>query len=115
MYKELSQGYNVQYFVGTEQDFEGNTINDDLKTLGIEKIKRTIATKFGGFSCIELKGGWVHPESGDLVEETSLCIQVVVPHDKMGEVRKVGDIIKTTMRQYSILITLSQIHYTFLE
>ena len=101
---------------GTEMDKFGNTIKHiETKAAGLEEIKTDICKLFGGYSIISHKGGYAY-ESGDLVEETSMTIEILADADEatMFKIEVIATRLKQLFNQESVLLVFSNVTSSFL-
>ena len=69
--------YKVLITVGLS-DCQGNTLENIHKELGY--LKRDISLAFGGYTAYDAQGGYTN-HSGELIEEHSHRIEVILKHD----------------------------------
>lgn len=59
--------FKVTIIAGIGLDRDGNPVKDTLAKL--QRIRGALARRFGGYTESRTEGGWIKPESGELVEE----------------------------------------------
>jgi hypothetical protein len=95
-------------YVGTERDKLGNEMSQVARDSGIAAAKRLLTAEFGGFTAEPVRGGYKYHD-GNMVEEASLRIDIVVPRELDYKVRPAVGKVRDLMRQESVLLSSVQV------
>lgn len=68
------------------------------------KTRHQLASKFGGYSEVKAKGGWIDPQ-GKEFEEDSLVFYCLLDSSKLAEVRPTAEWLAGLWDQQAIMVT----------
>lgn len=97
---------------GTEYDM--NRARVTLPTLKLEPILLDVCKQFGGYSLVEMQGGYRHNNEGPVIVEDSM--QVIIYSEKVRDldIREVALKIKSALNQESVIIEKADVEVDFL-
>lgn len=99
-------------YLGTEIGITGTQLPQDFVEVALSVIKRSAATRFGGFTLYRTEGGWMTPK-GILHEEKGVRIDVV--DRASGEVEEFARWAGKCLQQMSVLVSETDGKHTFVE
>jgi hypothetical protein len=101
-------------YIGLAKDKEGHAIEQQERELAIHLLKDKLANDFGGYSVGEVNGGYRMAETGALVEEPALRVEVTASDAQMQEVRECATMFRDLFRQESVLVNCTTVDSAFI-
>jgi len=107
----------LQWFVGIEQDKNGNPITD-LETK-LTEVRRLLAENYSGWTETYGFGGWRDPATGEVVSEKQITFSTIYdasiePTNHAKRALRLGETIKIVMNQSCVLLTSIPIRGEFI-
>lgn len=94
-----------QYVIGMgiEFDRDNNRLSVDDRESALKRIRHNAMIQFGGFTEIDVVGGWINPD-GKAVREQGKQISLIVSDDKVKDVPSFAQYVAATLRQHSVVL-----------
>lgn len=100
-------------YIGLERDRDGSPMKKETIELGLELLKGKLADDFGGFSVGEIVGGYRMAETGALVEERALRVEVTASERQTEEVKECARMFRDLFMQESVLLNCTTVESNF--
>lgn len=100
-------------YIGLDRAKDGSALDKQAVELAIEVLKGKLADEFGGFSVGEIKGGYRMAETGALVEERALRVEVLARETQTEEVKQCAAMFRDLFMQESVLLNCTTVESNF--
>lgn len=89
---------------GIEYDRHNRMIDSQRLENAMRSIKGDAALLFGGYTLTPVDGGWMNPETGQLVEERGYTLSLITFDAHDARIRRFADIIGRLLHQHSVVL-----------
>lgn len=100
-------------YVGLERTKEGRALDKQAQQLAIHLLKDKLASEFGGYSVGEINGGYRMSETGELVEERALRVEVTTGEEQLPAIRECAAMFRDLFQQESVLLNCTTVESNF--
>lgn len=92
-------------YIGVGETKDGYAITKTERKNGELSIKQWAAELFGGYSMLQLNGGWINPNN-ELVQEPAIKLEILTKTDNATLVREFAKQCKELFNQEHVLMTV---------